>query len=107
MKNAAIIAIAILAMWYFVKEGEKVTESESDQSIADKLKAGLRVSLKNFLNIVDKTGNEEVKPWQPAYVGELPPSHMMTNENDPAFSAFTHVLTPRRGSFIRHEYRPN
>ena len=105
MKNTIIfIAIAFLAGWYFMKEGEKVTEIDSEMTPAQKIKAGIRFSLKSFLNIAEEAGNPDIEKWEPTYVGDVPPDYMMKNENDPNLSAFHHVLKPRRGSFITGKY---
>lgn len=107
MKNTIIFIVAALAILYFVKEGEKIASTGTETlSNAEKLKLGLASTLKNLISKADAVTSSVTTMWQPESVHDKMPLAMMDNANDPAFSKFTGItLLPKRGNFIRNEYR--
>lgn len=106
MKNTIILIIAILAIVYFVKEGEKNTDAGSEsRGVAENLKIGIGSTLKKLISISENTVHDVSSIWEPKHVNDKRPDHMMDNLNDPKLSSFSHVLLPKRGSFIKSDIR--
>jgi len=109
MKNTIIIIVAALAILYFVKEGEKISATGTKNiSNAEKLKLGFASTLKKLIDTVKSDTSTELTEWKPESVHDKMPINMMENLNDPKFSSFSGIThLPKRGNFIRNEYRNN
>ncbi len=107
MKNAIIIIAVVLSILYFVKEGEKIASTGTENlSNAEKVKLGFASTLKKLIDTAKDAMPTEANDWKPESVHDKMPLYMMDNANDPSFSKFTSIAhLPKRGNFIRNEFR--